>query len=637
MLTGARAHRATDHSRAAVERIVLGEEPLRPSAAVTRLAPEHAQEVAVARGIGLPRLRSALRGDLDAIVMKALRKRPADRYASVRDLADDVRRHLEQRPVSARQGDRRYRMLRFSQRHRLALGFGGAALLSLVAGLGVSLWQAHEARLQRDLARAESEKSRHALAFISGVFAIADPGEARGAQVTARELLERGAERIRTELKGQPEVRAELLGVLGRSYFGLGLYPKAVELGSEAVALRRQSGDPLALGDALSDQARALKENGRADDAIPVLTEAEALLATAGEGDPRAGAAAALLGGALQQQGKLAEADAALERARSRLRSAGGERSVTYIEALAKHTDIKILREDLAAADSLSAEALALATAILDESDPKRMIALKARATALQNLGRDVEAETLRRQILTVSERIYGREHTETVSAMNNLATALYTQKRYAEVAPLFEQVVEMRRKMLGPEHPTLATAINNLASLKFSMQQPAEAEPLFREALAIRRRRFGNEHYNVATTLLGLGMAENAQGRPVEAAADLGESLRVMRVAAPGNLEYAVGPLAELAQTALDVPGRDPDCALAREAVELRRKLDAKIADRGGKTAMAESVLGACLIEHGHVDEGRALVDASIDKARAGIGADSIRIRLLERHLSRR
>jgi serine/threonine protein kinase len=214
LLTGRRPYGATASTPAAYEQAILTQEPQRPSQAAVQHDTEGATrsaEHAAARSVDPAQLSAQLRGDLDAIVLKALRKEPEQRYDAVATFAEDVQNYLERKPVTARRGNLRYRTMRFLQRHAFATALSAIALVSLVVGLGVALWQAEQAR-------AEASKSRAALDFMTGLFTLADPVAAQGERITARELLTTGSQRIREQLLDQPAARAELLRALGDAY-----------------------------------------------------------------------------------------------------------------------------------------------------------------------------------------------------------------------------------------------------------------------------------------------------------------------------------------------------------------------------------------------------------------------------------
>jgi serine/threonine protein kinase len=218
LLTGERACRLKNATFGEAERAICGEPPRRPSSVVA--GP----------------LARRLRGDLDAIVEKALRKEPGLRYPSPGPLIDDLERHRSGRPVRARQGTFGYRARKFVSRHRF--GLAAAALLALLLAGSAVTATLQARRIAREAATAERVKE-----ILVSLFSSANPSVSRGEALTARELLDHGAARVTTELDGEPAVQAELMTVLGNVYNTRGLYDEAVPLLEESLALRRSQGD----------------------------------------------------------------------------------------------------------------------------------------------------------------------------------------------------------------------------------------------------------------------------------------------------------------------------------------------------------------------------------------------------------
>ena len=228
-------------------------------------------------------LRRQLRGDLDAILNHALKKSPADRYPTMEAFAQDLRRWLAGEPVQARPDGWAYRAAKLVRRHRLPVAAGAVAAMALLGGASVALWQAHQAGLQTQRAQAEAATARAVQGFLEGVFRVntadqADPAKAR--DTTARELLDRGAERIDAELKDAPAARLRLLTVLASMYQDLGLYAREVDLQRQrltvAGALHGPTSDEAVL--AMAALANALAQDSKRDEAAAQLKAATALL-----------------------------------------------------------------------------------------------------------------------------------------------------------------------------------------------------------------------------------------------------------------------------------------------------------------------------------------------------------------------
>ncbi len=208
----------------AMRRLLDGQVPL-PSRAATAESP-------------IP--RRALRGDLDAIVARTLRREPEQRYPDARALADDIRRHLEHRPVQARAGARSYVTRRYLRRHWRALALTAAVFLAMSGALVAVTWQAKKARLAAQ--RAEAVQSFMVDLFRANSSNQPDPVKAR--QTTARQLLDIGARRIETDLGDAPENKLALLRLFGDLYNEFALPASQVSVRTQAVALSRQLHGP---------------------------------------------------------------------------------------------------------------------------------------------------------------------------------------------------------------------------------------------------------------------------------------------------------------------------------------------------------------------------------------------------------
>jgi serine/threonine-protein kinase len=303
-------HPTGEGSRTAAEHLkgILENEPLRLSAAVTG---------AENRATSLDRLRRLNAGDLDNIVAKALKKRPEERYATIGAFAEDLRRHLNHQPVSARPDSWGYRAAKFARRNRLAVALGILAALALVGAV------ARERHL-RALAEAETRKAGAVEEFLLGVFAAADPfapPRSRRGDITARASLDSGAERVDTAIMGQPELRADLRAAVGRVYATLGSYDKA------AAQLRQ------------------------------ALEERRALY---GPRHPEVAEVMDALGQALAKQGHFTEAESLLRAAVSQRRQLQGSQSQATAQSLDHLAELLRERGDFAGAEPLVREALAI-------------------------------------------------------------------------------------------------------------------------------------------------------------------------------------------------------------------------------------------------------------------------------------
>ena len=237
LLTGRHPYPLSERSASEIERLVCETTPVRPSSTFASDQRADADQIAraTAQSASPARLRRWLRGDIDLIVMKAMRKEPERRYPTAAALEDDLRRVLDGRPVSARPDTVAYRVRKFVGRNRSGVAIAIVLMALLAAGVV-------RERTLRGRAEAEARKAQAVEQYLVSVFGVSNPlasPETRGADVTARALLDRGAARIDSSLANQPDVQAELREVLGSVYAGLGLFDKAEPLLRQALEQRR--------------------------------------------------------------------------------------------------------------------------------------------------------------------------------------------------------------------------------------------------------------------------------------------------------------------------------------------------------------------------------------------------------------
>ncbi len=453
-----------------IERTVCVADHERPSTAGTRTGEPFSQSgeesqrsdpeaISSLRGLTSEGLRRRLRGDLDNIVMMAMRKDPHRRYASVEQFAEDLRRYREGRPVLAQRDTIRYRTAKFLRRNRVGVAAAALVVLSLlVAVVGIS-WEAQATRTQRDAARAnlfwaegaerlaaeearrakaEAETSKQALEFLKQVFRNPDPVTNKAAAVSAREILDRGAARLQDELRDQPAIRATLLDNIGWSYLNLGFPHRAGELLEEALNLRLElfGENHLEVAESLNSLGELARRKGSFDESVDL------------------------------------------------------QRRVLRIHRLL------IRKDDQRLARSLSNLALTLVQA-----------------------GQHTEAEPLLEEALAMARRAGASElrgpWREAKSVLlNNLGGLRFESGRYAEAASLFREAIEIRREHLGDRHPVLANAVHNLGKTLLRLGRRDEALSLLLDSLAMRRELLDDRHPSVAISLYWLATLEYERGQ---------------------------------------------------------------------------------------------------------------------------
>jgi serine/threonine-protein kinase len=570
LLCGRRPFMSAGRSPRDLEHDVLHRAPDRPSALAADV-----------------RVRRQIAGDLDTICLMALRKEPERRYQSAQQLVDDVRRHLAGRPVSARPDTLSYRATKFIRRHAVSVLLSAAALVLLIAAaIALAVQSARVAR--------ERDKAQQVAALLIDVFEVADPSEIRGAQVTAREVLDRGVERVERALAAQPDVQADLLAVLGRVYRNLGLYERASGLTARALDLVAglQGARSPAAAATRSRLGELLYLKGDYPGAERTLRAALA----AQEGVNPAGGDLALtlnhLGKTLQAEGKLDEAEAVLTRALSISTAAYGDSHVQVAEAVTNLGAVMFVRGTLDAAEPHFRRALDIRRRILGEDHPLVAAALSNLATLLSRKGDLDGARRTGLEALDAARRVYGPEHPRVATMLNNLGLTEFARNDPAAAEPWLAQSLAMRRKLLPAAHPDLAQSLANLGLVVQTLKRPVEALPMYQEALAIRRKALGVEHVLVAQTLNNLGLLHQSLGDFSGADRDLRASVAMLRKTAGDAHPLVTQGLSNLAALSCRRGQAAEGVALYEEVLSRQRKSLAA----GHKDLVAtERALGEC------------------------------------------
>jgi serine/threonine-protein kinase len=568
-------------------------------------------------------LSAQLRGDLDAIVMKALRKEPTARYDSAEALAEDVERHLLRQPVQARRGGWRYRGGRFLRRHALATALGGIAACSLIGGLAVTLWQAHALR-------SEVLKSTQALNFMIGVFTSADTGKTSGREISAVELLDQARLRIRTEVQDSA-ARSELLLAIARSYRGLSKRLDTLPLTEEAVQLRRAIGQPLGLAQALALRSASLHDLRRFDDALASLDEAAAL-------DLGQSAAAASMRIELQSRranvlmnlGRVSEAETAFASAYAEQRTQLGEHDPATQET-GVFWAFALISIDRYAQARAVLEPIVAAMRVADPAQPNTLaFALDALAVAWQH---DDPARTLQygREALEQERIAYGDDSTHTAQRMLNLANYLVEVGEYVEAQQLADNALAMMRAHAAENPGIVFPALKMAAAVHLLRDDPIRAEPLLNEAIALRDSADAKPAISVAWVLLLRARMLAMLDRHAESQADYNRAeLAIAEL--PANSWRKAFAVIERAATELEHAVPDHDCSkLDAAAATVQQQLG----DAALLAQWSEALTGACASTHGDVG-GRERMQRAQALLQNRLPAEDARLRWLDRFVQR-
>ena len=503
-----------------------GREPRipRPSARMRSGATQSVAAAARNRGADAPSLAREVAGDLDAIALKALEWDRSRRYATPSDLAADIGRYLRHEPVAARQASTAYRALKYARRHRF-----GVAVASAVALVIISVAAMQTSELRR--IRRERDRADRVTGFMTGMFKVSNPSEARGNAITAREILDKASHDISSGLTQDPELQAKMMQIMGRVYDDLGLYPEARTLLSQATAIGQRvlgSNHP----ETLTSQYHlgwVSQQQGRLPEAEKLLRESlNARRRVLGVNHPETLRSMNGLAATLFQMGRRPEAELlqreALDLGRrflgqdhpGTLASANNLANILYLEGAR-----------LGDAEALQSEALEGRRRVLGPDHPDTLASMQNLSAILLDEGRNAEGEKLLRETLDIQIRILGPKHRQTLSSIEILGTVLDQEGHFVQAEALQRQTLEARRTVLGSDHPETLQSAAKLAAVLGHQGRLIEAQKLLRETLNAQRRVLGSGHPEPVASIYRLGVFALQSRRREEALLYLGEAVR--------------------------------------------------------------------------------------------------------------
>jgi serine/threonine-protein kinase len=572
LLTGQHPAGPAAQSQVSLLRAIIEAEPARASDAVVSDA-EPAETLARHPrlcGTTEGRLRRLLRGDLDSIVARALRKKATERYASVDAFAADLRRFLHHEPVSARPASPGYRIGRFVRRH-----VAGVAMSVAVVVLVTAMTTLYTRRLEteRDFAQRERAKAVKVSELLMGLLTSADPYAIRtiSGEPTVRALLDAGAAQVQKDLAGEPGLQAEMLTAMGRTYRRLGQFDRAQQLLEEALGSGQQAFGP---------------EN------------------------PQVAQTLDYLGGVLADKGDYAGAGRTLERAldiRRKLLGAHGDVAVTLVELGRVYQDQGLNQR----AEPLQREALDIRQRVLGTEHRETAVSLSDLASVLRLNGDLAGAEALLKQSLELNVKTRGADHPNTAASLHDLALIAASRGDYLGAESGLRQALGLQRKALGDNHPVIASTLNSLARTLREQRRYDEAADALQEALNITRAAFGSDHQLVAIYTINLASIQLARNEPTAAERLLREGLRV-RSRAPGIVpvrrrtvredDWSLGATRSLLGACLLAERRYPEAE--DMLLDARRQLEALPAAGGAEMKVAIARLIELYVAWGKPDK---------------------------------
>jgi tetratricopeptide (TPR) repeat protein len=594
LLAGQPAFPFEELRQAAIDEVlrrIREQEPVRPSARLAMLVPERRAALARLRNCDSARLPGLVRGDLDWIVMRALEKDRARRYATASGLAADVERHLRFEPVVAGPPTWSYRFSRLVRRNRPTVIAVASIAVALVVGTVVSATQAARARRAEaeqfhlrvlaeaagKISRAEAAKRQQVARFLQDMLGAVGPSVALGRDTRLlREILDTTAQRVDRDFKEQPEVEAELRSVIGNVYDDLGEYTKAEVMLRSALDLRKSALGPKhpTVADSLVDLGSVLQHRRLAPAAEAEFRRAlELRREILGADHTNVAAALNNVGAALFQQGKFNDAGRLHHEALAIQERHVGRESTSAATTLHNLANVLIATGDYAEAEKVLRQVEGIRRKAYGDPHPLLATTLGNLGSVLWYAGKREEAESKYLATLEMQRNLLGSEHPDLATSLHNLACIQLERGRLPDSEASFRDALAMRIKLLGADHADVASTLSAQASALLTLCRFQEAESSQRKALDIQRKVVGGTHPDVGVSLNNLGDILRARGEYPQAETALAQALEILKKAVGERHQLVAIVLATQANVYRDSGRIDLALELHREVLRLREE----------------------------------------------------------------
>lgn len=591
LLTGLRPYVVpASASQLELERSICVTDPQRPSTAVRRASEAGSTEgqssmpsIAAARGLSVERLQRRMVGDIDAIVMRALRKEPQHRYGSIEQFTADIRRYLTREPVQARQGNWLYYSQRFVRRHAFGVSVTTAFVAFVLAFAVVMSVQRQRIAEERDRATQESERAEKVSDFMLSVFTAADPfafANNQGREVTARELLDTAAHSIQGDLDEQPEVRARLLEAIGRAYRRQGLPDSAVRYLEDAMRIRDQAGLPhdAQTGQLLSELAVALRNAGRFEESDHAFRQAMQI----------------------SQEGK-------------------GRKSRIQAQLLVDLGRLELLRSNPGGAENYLTLGLAMTREIEGPRNPE-VASILTDISNVRSWRDDLDgAERAAHEAVSILRESVPDLHPDRVTADARLAEVLFLKGQVSDAGTLYERTLGAQRILYGESSSKVADTLDSLAQVRLAQNNPAEAEKLTREAIKIYSSSRGGQSFMTGYLQTSLAQILTRQGKYVEAEPELRSALDIYARTLPPDHQYVASAEYVLGEVLLTTKRLSDAEAMLTASMNRWKRTDAP----AWRSARSASALGETLYKEGRIRDAEKYLIQSYRELSADTGAD--------------
>ena len=504
----------------------------------------------------------ALKGDLDAICAKAMRKDPAQRYQTVTGFANDIRRHLAQEAVAARAGSRRYAIGRYIRRHRWGVAVSAGVVALLIAGLTVTTWLGTKAANERDMARRDADRLASMRTSVLQLFRAATDVDDRS-DMTALEMLALSAEQAQTQAQDDPAAAAPLLHMFGQIYYRMDDSVNAEPLLEQVVSLESDGADPTVVAEAQYDLANIRYAKGNYESAQTLFNQClNFWQSNPGRFQTEIIWAATLESKLLRQQGDTAGAVAAVQAAADRAIDHWGkahqETGIVFNNLSTAH----FYNADLPSALKTSEQAWGIWQAIDQTESLDALATLSNWGVLADRSGDPIRADQLTRDALRLREQLYGERGGQTFGNLTLARLAAFNGEQQQAVKHAL-RATELSQRYFGDDSQTTIKARCLLASLRDRAGESAAAEQTARTVLDAALTT-DTDDVNLADCRLALASTLAKRGLRADADAHVRQALGDLETAGRRSerpLIYALEQAAEIDARL----GRDPALRLTQ------------------------------------------------------------------------
>ncbi len=500
-----------------IERIICTTEPEKPSTSINRIknkrsghedATRTIENISKTNNKDYEKLKRKLSGDIDNIILKAMQKEPERRYSTVEQFSEDIKRHLEGLPITARKSSVGYRSKKFFERHRTGVITAFLFILIIIAGAIAIILQSKEAANERDRAMLEAKKAERINSFLQDILAAPNP-EVEGKDVKVVDVLKNASEKINKELSDDPEIKAAAMYNIGTTYIGLGLYGEAEKYLKNSLDISEKIfsvNDPQ-IAKVMEQLGANYQQKGNYTKADSLYKKAIKIFRLKG-GNISSDEAKALsdYGSSLHYQGKYGEAKIYQTKALDAYRKIYGNTDPHVLKSLNNLGTVAGDAGDWNMSAKYIKEVLDYFLKTEGKESVNYSLALSNYATILEIQGKLDEAIRNQREAVEIKKRVQGKDHPEAMFAQITLADELTKHGDYTEAADLSKEAMESLDKSLP--HINALTAYSRVIYAKalIKLENYKKAMPLINDALQIRKKLYSPNHWLLTTTKVLLG-----------------------------------------------------------------------------------------------------------------------------------